>query len=66
MSSTDLARLVRSEGGVMGALDYGVRSTDIADPEIASLWRRIEELYDELRPSLSLAQRLLYKARMAA
>lgn len=66
LSTLELARLVQGEGGVIGALDYGVRSTDIADPEMASLWRRMESLYEQFRPAASIAQRLLYVARKTA
>lgn len=45
-----LADKVAWEGGVLGALEYGVSADQIMDPEAASLWRRIESLYNELRP----------------
>lgn len=66
LSTIELARIVQGEGGVIGALDYGIRSSDIEDPEMASLWRRMEDLYDQLRPAVSMAQRVLYSARKRA
>jgi hypothetical protein len=54
-----LADKVSWEGGVIGALEFGVRSDDIADPEAASLWRRLEELYGQLRPAMWQMERML-------
>ena len=48
MTAEQLADKVHWEGGVYAALEYGLRSEDIEDPELASLWRRMEELHDEL------------------
>lgn len=59
MNARDLARKVEWEGGVLGALEYGIRSEEIDDPELSTLWRRMEGLYDQLRPSIRLTNRLL-------
>lgn len=45
-----LAYKVRWEGGVMAALDYGLRSDDIRDPDLRAAWQRLENLHAELRP----------------
>ena len=57
-----MAELVRNHGGILGAIEYGVASTEIADPEIANAWRQIEIRYRQLRPSLSTVSRVLKKA----
>jgi hypothetical protein len=66
MSAKDLATKVRWEGGIMSALEYGIRSEEIDDPELAALWRRMEVLYDQLRPSIVATDRLLRAARVGS
>lgn len=63
MTAQELAHKVHWEGGVVSALEYGIRSHEIDDPELAALWRRMEELYDQLRPSIATADRMLRAAR---
>jgi hypothetical protein len=50
-----LAQKVRWEGGLLAALDYGIKSDDIADPELAALWARLERTYADLAPLLDEA-----------
>jgi hypothetical protein len=40
------------EGGIIATLDYGIRSEQIADPEVAAMWHEAEKIYDELAPVL--------------
>jgi hypothetical protein len=63
MSPRELARKVEWEGGIIGALEYGIRSGEIDDPEVAALWRGMETIYDQLRPCVRAANRLLFEAR---
>jgi hypothetical protein len=65
LTAKDLAGLVRTYGGVIGAIEYGVAADSIADPEIANAWRQIERQYQVMSPSLSVVARILYKARAA-
>lgn len=55
----EVVRLVRTHGGVLGAIEYGLRSSDIEDPELANAWRRVEDQYGDLRPNLSVLGRIL-------
>jgi hypothetical protein len=48
-----LAHKVNWEGGVLGALQYGVRSAEITDPDLAERWAKIEGLYRDLMPRIS-------------
>jgi hypothetical protein len=57
-----LAHKVNWEGGVLGALQYGVRSDQIADPALARRWKEIEQLYVRLAPKVSDLQRDLDRA----
>ena len=66
LGTKDIAGLVRTYGGVLGAIEYGVRSADIADPEIANAWSEIERQYRQMSPNLSVVARILHKARAAA
>jgi hypothetical protein len=58
-------RLVRTHGGVLGAIEAGVRSGLIDDPEIASAWRRVEEQYAEMRPNIVVLGRVMRASRAA-
>jgi hypothetical protein len=66
MTAKDLAKKVHWEGGIVSALEYGIRSDEIDDPELAVLWRRLEGLYDQLRPSIVVTDRLLRAARLGS
>ncbi len=62
IDSRELARLVRTHGGILGAIEYGVHSESIADEEMATAWRTIEAQYRTLRPGLSVVGRMLRAA----
>lgn len=64
MTAKDLADKVHWEGGIVSALEYGIRSEDIDDPELVALWRRLEGLYDQMRPTMVATDRLLRTARL--
>jgi hypothetical protein len=50
MSADRLAQKIRWEGGLMAALQYGIRPNQIADPELAKLWGRLRRAYSNLAP----------------
>lgn len=54
-----LDRRVRQHGGILEAIEWGIRSDGIEDPELATVWRGIEALYEEMRRSLVVASRML-------
>jgi hypothetical protein len=58
-----LAYKIRWEGGVIGTLDYGLRTDDIGDPELRDAWRRLQELHAQLRPLIQDFERRLQAAR---
>lgn len=41
---------VNWEGGIIDALDYGIKAEDIEDPTLAALWRAAETQYRALEP----------------
>jgi hypothetical protein len=45
-----LAEKVAWEGGVFAALRYGIRSEEIADPQLRRLWARMERKYQAITP----------------
>lgn len=55
MTADRLARKIRWEGGLYAALEHGIAPEDIADPELANLWRRLQDGYRELAPLLDEA-----------
>ena len=66
LTNRDLAHWVRTYGGILEALEHGINEDRIDDPELANAWRRLTEQYAELRPNLSLVNRMLTAARRAA
>lgn len=66
MTAKDLADKVHWEGGIVSALEYGIRSDEIDDPELIALWRRLEGLYDQLRPAIVATDRVLRAARLGS
>jgi hypothetical protein len=50
MDQDALAKKVRWEGGLWAALEYGIRAEDIADPELATLWAKLERIFSEFAP----------------
>lgn len=66
MSAHDLDRRVRERGGILEAIEWGIRSDSIEDPELATVWRGIEDQYDDLRQSLIIASRMMVASRRAA
>lgn len=55
MDDATLAQKVRWEGGLWSALEYGITADDIADPELAKLWARLEQSYREIAPLIDEA-----------
>jgi hypothetical protein len=58
-SNERLAQKIRWEGGLVAALEYGIRATDIEDPEVAKLWRRLERSFGTFSPLLDEASERL-------
>ena len=58
-----LAEKVAWEGGAFDALRYGIRSNEIADSDLAELWREMETLYEKISPIAWRIESLLQKAR---
>ena len=51
MSKMDKAALkakIELEGGIAGALNYGIKASEIADPKLAELWAKALESNDDL------------------
>jgi len=66
MATGEVAERVREHGGILESIEWGLRSTRIEDPELATAWRRIETEYESLRPNILVASRMLTAARRAA
>jgi hypothetical protein len=49
MTNENLAAKIGWEGGVIETLDYGLRSDEIADPELRALWVKAQQHFKELR-----------------
>lgn len=62
MSSARLARKIEFEGGVLAALEFGVRAEDIEDPRLRSLWQKIETRYRSLTPLVTEISQELRRA----
>jgi hypothetical protein len=59
MDRERLAAKVEWEGGVLATLDYGLRSDDIADPELRQAWADVESAYRAMTPLVQRVTRLL-------
>lgn len=66
LETTELDQRVRQHGGILEAIQWGIRSDAIEDPELATVWRSIEEQYEALRENLVVASRMLVASRRAA
>jgi hypothetical protein len=60
-----LADKVGWEGGILATLDYGVRSSDIDDMEVARLWAELEALYEAMIPAMGEIDLRIRQARAA-
>lgn len=59
LTKTSLAQKIRWEGGVLAALDYGIKPDEIEDAQLATLWRELDEAYRRFSPLLEeVAERL--------
>lgn len=59
LDEASLAQKIRWEGGLWSALEYGIKPDDIADPELAALWRDLEKGYRAMAPLIATATRRL-------
>jgi hypothetical protein len=59
MDESALAQKIRWEGGLWSALEYGIQARDIADPELAALWARLERGFSEMAPLIDAATKRL-------
>lgn len=66
MDTRALDQRVRQHGGILEAIEWGIRSDSIEDPELATVWRGIEAQYEEMRRSMFAASRMLTTGRRAA
>ena len=58
----ELAKKVRWEGGALDAIEYGIRSEQIDDPELRELWRDLEDRYRALTPLVTQIEIRLRRA----
>ena len=68
LSVERLAKRVEWEGGVLEAIQYGIKGADIANPELAEAWHELEQLWSQMEPALVDLNRCLRQgsARSAA
>ena len=48
MNREDFIAKIDWEGGILGALDYGLRSEDCDDPELKTTWQQLETWYNNM------------------
>lgn len=63
LSIERLARRVATEGGIVAALDYGIRGSDIGDIEVAGAWAELQGLYEQMVPLMDRLDRRIRQAR---
>lgn len=62
MKLDDFLAKIEWEGGAIEALEYGLRASDIdptEDSNIRGAWERLEDLYEQMKPSVDEMQRLI-------
>lgn len=59
MTAADFASKVAWEGGVMEALDYGLKPSDAPEGPIRDAWTRLYQLWQQLDPIADEVSRLL-------
>ena len=62
LDNRSIAHAVRNHGGILGAIEYGLKAEEIADPELANAWRQLESDYAAIRPTLTVIGRVLAKS----
>ena len=65
LSLRRLAARVGAEGGIVAAIDYGVRDTDIEDANVAAVWAEVQRLYERMVPLMDQLDRQIREARAA-
>lgn len=66
MSAVEFANKIEWEGGVVGALDYGLRASDL-DPdepdsaELRQTWAELEDKYSDVAVLVDDLDRILYE-----
>ncbi len=65
LSLRRLAARVGAEGGIVAAIDYGVRHTDIEDRDVAAIWAEVQGLYERMVPLMDQLDRRIRQARAA-
>ena len=63
LSIERLASRVGTEGGIVAALDYGIRGNDISDDELAAIWGKLQGLYEQMIPLMDQLDRRIRRAR---
>ena len=61
MTEEDFISKIIWEGGIVGALEYGLRDTDLADRNgpLATKWRSLQAKWDQLQRSLRAIEKLI-------
>lgn len=53
MDLASLRNKIEWEGGVIGALEYGVRDDDIDDDDLSDMWYEIQTKYEVLESDIA-------------
>lgn len=61
MSEEEFIAKISWEGGVMSALEYGLKWTDLEDQstELAQRWRRLQDAYSNFRPAIEQVEAVI-------
>lgn len=52
MSEEDFAAKIHWEGGIMDALDYGLRSEDVVPGDLHNLWEELEGYWAQMQSTV--------------
>ena len=55
----EFAQKIDWEGGVIDALEYGLKSTDVEPGDLRDAWKTLQYWWDHLEGDLSVVQRMI-------
>jgi hypothetical protein len=59
MTESAFASKVEWEGGILEALDYGLKPTDVVKGTVREAWTRLYQLWQQIEPIVEEVDRLL-------
>lgn len=59
MSESDFVAKINWEGGIVGALEYGLKSSDLEPGELRDAWKELEKAWSKMQEPMDEVQSLI-------